>query len=226
MNSHARLTPPAGAGTNSSQQRQPLRTTFATCHQSAPVAARRRVVRGIAPTALAALHLFSASLAAQPASAPTSGGIASTDVPAQPATTRSVVLRFPAQSHDPVTFKTPTVCGWPARSHICSATAQQQWRTLNDFDATSLQRSERWLGEDKLRHFFASWAAAAFGFGATRLAGIDTDTGLTLAIAGAAIAGLSKEWADARAGGFISLRDLAWDAAGITAAFLILRNTR
>jgi uncharacterized protein YfiM (DUF2279 family) len=88
------------------------------------------------------------------------------------------------------------------------------------------QRGDRWFGEDKLRHFFASYAVAAVGYGSARLVGIESDAALSLATGGAAVASIGKEWADVRRGGPFSLKDLVYDAAGIAVALGILRNAR
>jgi uncharacterized protein YfiM (DUF2279 family) len=88
------------------------------------------------------------------------------------------------------------------------------------------QRGDRWFGEDKLRHFFASYAVAAVGYGSARLVGIESDAALSLATGGAVVASIGKEWADVRRGGPFSLKDLVYDAAGIAVALGILRNTR
>ena len=88
------------------------------------------------------------------------------------------------------------------------------------------QRGDRWFGEDKLRHFFASYAVAAVGYGSARLVGIESDAALSLGIGGAVVAGIGKEWVDVRRGGPFSLKDLVYDAAGIAVALAILRNTR
>jgi uncharacterized protein YfiM (DUF2279 family) len=88
------------------------------------------------------------------------------------------------------------------------------------------QRGDGWFGEDKLRHFLASYAVAAVGYGSARLVGIEPDAALALATGGAVAAGIGKEWADVRRGGPFSLKDLVYDAAGIAVALGILRNTR
>jgi putative lipoprotein len=74
--------------------------------------------------------------------------------------------------------------------------------------------ADRWVAEDKLRHFALSFAATQMAYAGGRIA-TDADTALPLA-AGAALAlGLAKEVRDARAGGPFSFKDLAWDAAGV-----------
>lgn len=83
---------------------------------------------------------------------------------------------------------------------------------------------DRWFGEDKFKHLAFSYMVTAGTFGVSRLA-LDHDASVTLgAIAGVA-AGIGKELYDARGQG-ASLRDLVWDALGVTAAVLIAQETR
>lgn len=85
---------------------------------------------------------------------------------------------------------------------------------------------DRWLAEDKLKHFFASFAATTLASGAARAAGLDA---LDSARAGAGFglgAGLWKELRDVRRGDPFSYRDLAWDVAGVGAAVAVVRQAR
>jgi uncharacterized protein YfiM (DUF2279 family) len=86
--------------------------------------------------------------------------------------------------------------------------------------------ADAWLGEDKVRHFTMSYAVVAVGFGTARAAGIERNTALASAAASAAAAGLLKEVYDRATGGIFSTRDLVWDAAGIIAGVLVLRQAR
>lgn len=86
--------------------------------------------------------------------------------------------------------------------------------------------ADAWFGDDKLRHFFLSFAAANVTFGAARLAGLDRDAALPAALAAGALAGLGKEIDDARRGWRFSVRDLVWDAGGLAASALFLREVR
>jgi uncharacterized protein YfiM (DUF2279 family) len=86
--------------------------------------------------------------------------------------------------------------------------------------------ADRWFGDDKLRHFFLSFAAANLAFGTARLAGLDRDAALPAALGTGALAGLGKEIDDARRGWHFSARDLVWDAAGLAASALLLREVR
>ena len=83
---------------------------------------------------------------------------------------------------------------------------------------------DRWFGEDKFKHLAFSYLVTVGTFGATRLAA-DHDASLTVATVAGAAAGIGKEIYDAKRQG-VSLRDLLWDAIGITAAVLIAQETR
>jgi uncharacterized protein YfiM (DUF2279 family) len=81
------------------------------------------------------------------------------------------------------------------------------------------------LREDKYRHAAGSWTAAVFGYAAARSV-TDARTALAVALPATAAAGIAKELFDRRAGGPFSLRDLAADAVGAGAAWLLLREIR
>lgn len=83
---------------------------------------------------------------------------------------------------------------------------------------------DRWFGEDKLKHFFVSFAATNFAFSAARSTGLDRTPALATAATGTAVVGVGKEWRDRRAGRPFSYKDLSWDALGIVAGVLLLAN--
>jgi uncharacterized protein YfiM (DUF2279 family) len=85
--------------------------------------------------------------------------------------------------------------------------------------------ADAWIGEDKFRHFWASYAVTSFGFAAAVAAEQDRDTALKIGIGGGAVAGVAKELYDRRRT-FFSVRDLIADALGITAAYFMLREIR
>jgi uncharacterized protein YfiM (DUF2279 family) len=89
-----------------------------------------------------------------------------------------------------------------------------------------LARREAWTGEDKARHFLMSYAVVALTYGGGRAAGLDANVATTTAVVTGAVAGVLKEVSDQRRGGFFSVRDLAWDAAGVVAGLLMARSTR
>lgn len=85
---------------------------------------------------------------------------------------------------------------------------------------------DRWLGSDKFRHVLLSYAATAFTFAALRSAGVDREAALAGGVLAGATAGIGKEVRDLRRGREFSVRDLVADAAGVAAAFLLLREVR
>jgi uncharacterized protein YfiM (DUF2279 family) len=93
--------------------------------------------------------------------------------------------------------------------------------------ATAAQQpADAWLGSDKFRHFWMSYATAAFTFAGARAAGLDADAALMVALPAAGAAGVGKEVRDRRRGGIFSVRDLVADALGIGAAYFLLREVR
>lgn len=84
---------------------------------------------------------------------------------------------------------------------------------------------DRWLAEDKLRHFFLSFAATGIGYGAARTA-LERDTARPAAVGAALASGLWKEWRDRRAGGPFSAKDLVWDALGVALGALLVSEIR
>jgi hypothetical protein len=86
--------------------------------------------------------------------------------------------------------------------------------------------ADAWLGADKFQHFWVSFAATAYSFGAVRATGVDAGVALYIAVPVAAVAGFGKEVHDRRRGGFFSMRDLVADGLGIAAAWVILREVR
>jgi uncharacterized protein YfiM (DUF2279 family) len=86
------------------------------------------------------------------------------------------------------------------------------------------ERPDRWFGSDKLRHFFLSFGTTAFALAGAEASGAgDAARWIAPAVAGAA--GIGKELSDHARGWGFSLRDLVWDAAGVAAALLVLRDT-
>jgi uncharacterized protein YfiM (DUF2279 family) len=83
------------------------------------------------------------------------------------------------------------------------------------------QTPDRWLGEDKPKHFAMSYMITAGSFGAARVFA-DRDESVLIGAALGLAAGIVKEIHDPQT----SVRDLVWDAAGIAAAVLVTRNAR
>ncbi|HET9985447.1 MAG TPA: hypothetical protein VFQ38_17730 [Longimicrobiales bacterium] len=89
----------------------------------------------------------------------------------------------------------------------------RRWARAADLGPPGTVRA-RPPGEDKLKHFFMSFAITSVGYGVARLA-LDHGPAVVAASAGGALAGIGKEAYDARTGGDASVGDLAWDALGI-----------
>lgn len=85
---------------------------------------------------------------------------------------------------------------------------------------------DAWFGDDKLRHFFMSFATSSFTFAGMRLLGTNHDVALPVALIASAAAGIGKEIHDRAQGRRFSARDLVWDAAGTGAGLLLLRDVR
>jgi hypothetical protein len=81
-----------------------------------------------------------------------------------------------------------------------------------------------WPREDRYRHFWASWGAAAMTFGGVRA--VDRGAALPAALAVGATLGIAKELDDRRRGGRIDPLDLVADAVGLVAAYFFLREIR
>jgi uncharacterized protein YfiM (DUF2279 family) len=90
----------------------------------------------------------------------------------------------------------------------------------------SQQPADRWLSEDKFRHAGASWAAMVFTYAGARAIHDDGRSAIAIALPVTAALGLAKEAVDHRRGGPFSARDLAADALGAGAAWLVLRAVR
>lgn len=86
---------------------------------------------------------------------------------------------------------------------------------------------DRWIGEDKLRHFFASLVITSLSASAARATGIDHDRSLAAGVGVGVAAGVWKEVRDhRRPGGSASVRDLAWDLAGVAAGAAVFHQGR
>jgi len=81
---------------------------------------------------------------------------------------------------------------------------------------------DAWWGEDKVRHLGASAAITAVAYGGSRVV-LGRDESIGVAIGAAAVAGLLREIHDGRDGRF-SYKDLVWDALGIAAGYLWIRE--
>ena len=93
--------------------------------------------------------------------------------------------------------------------------------------AAAQRPADRWLGPDKIKHFFTSALIQSLGYSVTQVTTKAPRSSLlfSASVASAAV-GIGKEMYDRRSYGLFSLRDLAWDAAGAGTASLMLARTR
>ncbi len=86
---------------------------------------------------------------------------------------------------------------------------------------------DRWVGEDKWKHFFASFVVTSLSASAARATGLSPEQSALVGASVGAGAGVWKELNDRRApGATVSFRDLAWDAAGIGAGAFVATRSR
>ncbi|NUO63744.1 MAG: hypothetical protein HOQ11_06325 [Gemmatimonadaceae bacterium] len=88
-------------------------------------------------------------------------------------------------------------------------------------------RTDRWLGADKVKHFFTTALIQSFTYSVAQVTTRAPRSSLLLSasVASAAV-GIGKEMHDRGSYGLFSVRDLAWDAAGAGAASVMLLHTR
>lgn len=85
---------------------------------------------------------------------------------------------------------------------------------------------DRWFSADKAKHFFAAAFVQTASFSALRTIGASRSTALAGATLVSATVSVGKELRDMRTpGGDPSLKDLAWDVAGIAVASALLGHT-
>lgn len=82
------------------------------------------------------------------------------------------------------------------------------------------------FGVDKVKHFFIAGFVESMTFSGALAAGVNRGGAKTSAISLTAAVSLAREIHDRRTKGLFSIRDLAWDAIGATAAMLILNRTQ
>ena len=86
---------------------------------------------------------------------------------------------------------------------------------------------ERWLGEDKVKHFVASFVVTSFAASGARALGAEPRQGVWIGAGVGAGVGAWKEVRDSRLpDGRASYRDAAWDLAGIGAAAAMMSQVR
>lgn len=92
-----------------------------------------------------------------------------------------------------------------------------------DTQATRVIARDGWFGQDKVQHFAASAAITTMAYGGARNV-LERDASAGAAVGVAAVAGLLREAYDYRRGRPFSFRDLLWDALGIAAGYLWIRE--
>lgn len=83
---------------------------------------------------------------------------------------------------------------------------------------------DRWIGVDKVKHFFVSAFVQSAAFSVARAAKLSNAQAAAGVATGAV--GIGREIHDKRLGKPFSVKDLTWDAAGGIAAAAMLNKTR
>lgn len=91
--------------------------------------------------------------------------------------------------------------------------------------ALQVRAADPWLGADKVKHFFVTFFVQSVAYSTLRATNVGHESSLLGSGALALGVGLGKELVDRRRTGRFSPRDLAWDAAGVAAASLLLDRT-
>jgi uncharacterized protein YfiM (DUF2279 family) len=84
---------------------------------------------------------------------------------------------------------------------------------------------DRWFAADKAKHFFTAALVESMAFSGLRATGLHRTPSLAGAVGVAGAVSIGKEVYDLRFGGDPSLKDLAWDGAGMFATATLLRRT-
>jgi uncharacterized protein YfiM (DUF2279 family) len=92
--------------------------------------------------------------------------------------------------------------------------------------ATPAWAGPRVFGEDRLKHFFASFFVASVGASVARAAGLEADDAARVGAGVGVATGLAKEWVDLRRGRGADPLDLAWGALGASAGALLVAESR
>lgn len=82
---------------------------------------------------------------------------------------------------------------------------------------------DRWLAEDKARHFAMSFAVTGMGYGAARLMA-EPAPARSAAAGLAVLLGIGKEVVDAHQREQFSLKDLVWDAVGVALGYTFVQR--
>jgi len=93
-------------------------------------------------------------------------------------------------------------------------------------EAQKPKPSDPIIGVDKVKHFFIAGFVESMSFAGMQAAGSSRSTARTAAISATAIVSVAREIHDKKKKGLFSVRDLAWDAIGASAALLVLNKTQ
>lgn len=86
---------------------------------------------------------------------------------------------------------------------------------------------DRWFAEDKVKHFVASFVLTSLSASGARAAGLDAGASTWVGAGVGTAFGAWKEVRDSRVpGATVSLRDAAWDLAGVAAASALVSQVR
>ncbi len=82
------------------------------------------------------------------------------------------------------------------------------------------------IGADKLKHFFIAGFVESMAFAGSQAIGANRGTARGAAIGLTVAVSIGREIHDRKTKGLFSIRDLAWDAIGATAALIVLNKTQ
>ena len=87
------------------------------------------------------------------------------------------------------------------------------------------QSPDKWIAEDKLKHFAFSYMITSISAGAARTV-TGRDESVLIGASLGLLAGIAKELYDKKNNRSASFKDLIWDALGITAGVLVAQQAR
>ena len=93
-------------------------------------------------------------------------------------------------------------------------------------EAQKVKPPDPMFGVDKVKHFFIAGFVESMSFAGMQAVGSSRSTARTGAIGAAAVVSIAREIHDKKKKGLFSVRDLAWDAIGASAALLVLNKTQ
>lgn len=87
--------------------------------------------------------------------------------------------------------------------------------------------ADRWLAEDKFKHFVTSYVVTVLAGSGARLLGAEPGAAMWIGVGVGLGTGVAKEVVDLRRSeGHPSVRDLVWNAAGVGVGGMMLRAGR